>query len=320
MRPRHWLAVLALASTTVPAQAPAMSTYFPLARGTHPHDVAAAPEPGGPVYYTGQATGTLGILDPATGRSLEVALGEGSSPHGVIVGPDRAAWITDGGQNAIVRVDPGTHAVRRWPLPASAPNANLNTLTFDRRGRLWFTGQSGYYGRLDTTTGHVDVWRAPRGAGPYGMTTTPRGDVYYASLAGNHIARIDVETGAATVIEPPTRDQGARRVWSDSKGNVWVSYWNTGQVARYDPAAHAWREWTLPGKAHAYAVWVDPHDKVWLSDWSANAIVRFDPTTGAFTRFVSDRAHANVRELQGRVGETWGAESGNDRLVRIAIP
>jgi len=109
-------------------------------------------------------------------------------------------------------------------------------------------------------------------------------------------------------------------VWSDSKGSVWVSYWNTGQVARYDPAAHAWREWTLPGKAHAYAVWVDPHDKVWLSDWSANAIVRFDPTTGAFTRFVSDRAHANVRELQGRVGETWGAESGNDRLVRIAIP
>jgi virginiamycin B lyase len=141
--------------------------------------------------------------------------------------------------------------------------------------------------------------------------------VYYASLAGNYIARIDIDTGDATVIEPPTRGQGARRVWADSKGGVWVSFWNTGQVARYDPAARTWREWSLPGHAHAYAVWVDQEDRVWLSDWSANALVRFDPATERYTRYPSDRPNANVRELQGRAGEVWGAESGTDRLVRI---
>jgi virginiamycin B lyase len=166
----------------------------------------------------------------------------------------------------------------------------------------------------------MKVWRAPRGTGPYGMTTTPSGDVYYASLAGNHIARIDVETGVSTVIEPPTPNQGARRVWSDSKGNIWVSYWNTGQVGRYDPATRSWREWNLPGRAHAYAVWVDPDDRVWLSDWSANAIVRFDPATERFASYPSDRTHADVREMQGRIGEAWAAESGADRLVRIATP
>jgi virginiamycin B lyase len=216
-----------------------------------------------------------------------------------------------------VRVDPGTHEVKRWMLPASAPHANLNTLTFDRRGRVWFTGQSGYYGRLDPTTGDVKAWRAPRGNGPYGITTTPSGDIYYASLAGNHIARIDVETGDATVIEPPTRNQGARRVWSDSQGNIWVSYWNTGQVGRYDPATRAWREWKLPGDARAYSVWVDPQDQVWLTDWSANSIVRFDPAAEKFTAYPSDRDGANVRQMLGRAGEAWGAESGNDRLVRI---
>jgi streptogramin lyase len=35
-------------------------------------------------------------------------------------------------------------------------------------------------------------------AGPYGITTTPDGDVYYASLAGSHIARIDPDTGRAS--------------------------------------------------------------------------------------------------------------------------
>ena len=43
------------------------------------------------------------------------------------------------------------------------------------------------------------VFRAPGGAGPYGITTTPRGDVWYASLAGSHIARINRATGKATV-------------------------------------------------------------------------------------------------------------------------
>jgi virginiamycin B lyase len=56
---------------------------------------------------------------------------------------------------------------------------------------------------------------------------------------------------------------------------------------------------------------------VWLSDFGANAIVRFVPATGAFQAFPSDRPGAAVRQLNGRPGEVWGAESGTDRLVRI---
>ena len=311
-------AVLAMASVGSLVFADTRSaTYFPVPRGGHPHDVAASREANGIVFYTAQATGKLGILYPNTGKTEEVALGANSAPHGVIVGPDGAAWITDGGQNAIVRVDAKSRAVKKWPLPSDAPSANLNTLTFDRNGRVWFTGQSGYYGRLDPASGEIRVWRAPRGSGPYGITTTPTGDVYYASLAGNHIARIDVATGEATVIEPPTPRQGARRVWSDSKGNIWVSYWNTGQVGRYEPASKRWSEWKLPGNARPYSVWVDPEDHVWLSDWSTNAIVEFDPATEKFVSYPSNQDSANVRQMLGRAGEAWGAESGTDRLVKI---
>jgi virginiamycin B lyase len=306
-------AAAALFAVTVMA-APA---YFDVTPGAGPHDVAAAPVAGGPVYYTAQRSGRLGILDPASGKVREVALGPGSAPHGVIVGPDGAPWITDGGQNAILRVDPRTDDVRKWTLPKDVGYANLNTLAFDPKGRVWFTGQAGYYGRLDPATGDLKVWNAPRGRGPYGIATTPGGDVYYASLAGNHIARIDLDTGEATVIQPPTRNQGARRIWSDSKGRLWVSYWNTGHVGMYDPAAGTWREWKLPGNARAYSVWVDERDKVWLTEWSTNAIVRFDPEKESFESFPSNRDHANVRQMLGRGGEAWGAESGVDRLVMI---
>jgi virginiamycin B lyase len=236
----------------------------------------------------------------------------------VIVGPDGAPWITDGGLNAIVRVDPETDEVAVFPLPSDAGRVNLNTATFDARGVLWFTGQGGVYGRLDPAAGQVEVFEAPRGAGPYGITTTPAGEVYYASLRGSHIARIDVETGAATPLDPPTPGQGARRVWSDSQGRIWVSEWQAGNVARYDPASDTWQEWRLPGDGpKPYAVYVDDQDMVWLSDFGANAMVRFDPTREEFTVVELPSAGADVRQILGRPGEVWGAESGTDRLVVI---
>jgi virginiamycin B lyase len=277
-----------------------------------------APAVDGGVWYTAQRAGALGYLDPASGDTRHIALGSGSAPHGVIVGPDGAPWITDGGRNAIIRVDPQTDEVSEYPLPADRGNANLNTATFDGRGQLWFTGQNGIYGRLDPATGEMAVFDAPRGRGPYGITTTPSGDVYYASLAGSHIARIDVETGEATVIEPPTAGQGARRVWSDSHGRIWVSEWNSGQVSVFDPATEEWQAWRLPGDAPmTYAVHVDERDAVWLTDFGANAVVRFDPETEEFTSFENSAQPGNVRQLLGREGEVWAPESASDRIVVI---
>jgi virginiamycin B lyase len=171
---------------------------------------------------------------------------------------------------------------------------------------------------LDPATGEVLAWPAPRGRGPYGIDSTPGGEVYYASLAGSHIARINLETNAAEVIEPPTAGQGARRVWADSAGRIWVSEWNAGQVAVYDPASGMWREWRLPGsRPQAYAVYVDENDQVWLSDFGANALVRFDPSTETFEVFPLPSGNASVRQILGRPGEVWGAESGADKLVVI---
>ena len=290
---------------------------FQVPAGSHPHDVAPAPD--GSVWYTAQRKGVLGRLDPATGQVREIPLGEESAPHGVIVGPDGAAWVTDGGLNAIVRVDPASPAVKRFPLPADRPSANLNTPTFDHAGMLWFTGQNGIYGRLDPRTGQVRVWDAPKGRGPYGITTTPDGGVYYASLAASYIAAIDPASGAARVIEPPIPNQGARRIWADSRGGLWVSFWNAGRIGRFDPRSGQWQVVKLPGNdPQPYAIYVDEHDKVWVSDWGANAIVRFDPATGQFTTLANPQRRADIRQMAGRAGEVWAAESGADHLVRIS--
>ncbi|MBY4677208.1 lyase [Marinobacterium sp. CAU 1594] len=308
-----WL-LTALAS--VEALAAGDVRVYPLPAGSRPHDVAPAPD--GKVWYTGQRRGVLGILEPESGAVKEVPLGDNSAPHGVIQGPDGAAWITDGGQNAIVRYDPVADSIQLFPLPVGQGWANLNTATFDGDGMLWFTGQSGIYGRFDPASGGMTVWQAPRGYGPYGIATTPDGEVFYASLAGSYIAHIDPVSGTAELIEPPRPDQGARRVWSDSRGHIWVSEWNSGYLSRYVPQTGQWRGWKLPGHSpHAYAVYVDERDVVWVSDFGANAVLSFEPASESFTAYPGSAPGANVRQILGRPGEVWLPESGLDRLMRI---
>jgi virginiamycin B lyase len=288
---------------------------FPVPDGSDPHDVAPAADGG--VWYTAQGSGELGWLDPASGETRHIALGAGSRPHGVIVGPDGVPWITDGGLNALVSVDPGTAEVTLHPLPDTSADVNLNTAVFDDHGVLWFTGQAGVYGSYEPSTGEMTVYEAPRGRGPYGITVTPDGVVYFASLAGSYVGEI-AEDGGVTVLDPPTPDQGSRRVWSDSEGSIWVSEWNSGQVSRYEPATGEWATYPLPGDdPAAYAVFVDDQDIVWLSDFGSNSLVRFDPATETFTSLPLPHQPGEVRQIHGRPGEVWGAESGADSLVLI---
>lgn len=307
----------ARAAGTVAASAPPgfRVTHFDAQPGSGSRDVADAGD--GTVWYCGQRNGTLGRLDPRDGSLRVVSLGEGAAPHGVVRGPDGAAWVTEGGQNAIARVE--GERVQLWRLPPEFDRANLNTGTFDRAGTYWFTGQNGVYGRLDPRTERLEVRAAPGGRGPYGITLTPQGTLWYVSLAGSHLAQVDTETMEVRRVEPPTPGQGARRVWSDSQGRLWISEWNSGQVSVHDPRDGSWRAWRLPGdRPRAYSVYVDGRDKVWLTDFPANAIVRFDPETERFTAFPSDRPNANVRQMAGGPdGAAWGGESGTNRLVRI---
>jgi virginiamycin B lyase len=301
-------------TSTLPPESLSVET-FPVPEGSRPHDVAPAADGG--VWYTAQGSGELGWLDPETGETRHIPLGAGSRPHGVIVDDQGTPWITDGGLNNIYSVDPETGQVTVYPIPDDTPGARLNTATFAADGNLWFTGQGGIYGMLDLASGETDLYRAPEGPGPYGITTTPDGIVYYASLAGSYVGRINSD-GTVEVIEPPTPDQGARRVWADSTGAIWVSEWNAGNLSRYQPGTGEWATWALPGESPAtYAVFVDEDDIVWVSDFGSNSLLRFDPVSQEFHSYPLPHQPGEVRQLHGRPGEVWGAESAADHLVLI---
>ena len=71
---------VALAAFALASAGGAAPKYFDVPAGSHPHDVAAAPVADGPVYFTAQSTGKLGILDPRSGKVEEIALGRDPRP------------------------------------------------------------------------------------------------------------------------------------------------------------------------------------------------------------------------------------------------
>src|SRR3954462_1109695 len=216
---------------------------------------------------------------------------------------------------SIIRTGVGPHREPRNRFPAMAAAINLLAARAARVQSRRNLSRS-----LSPKLDHShSITRFDRSrTGPYGITATPAGDIYYASLAGNHIARVDRATGEATVIEPPTPNQGARRVWSDSQGRIWVSEWSAGQLGLYDPETKQWKEWKLPGRMpQTYAVYVDERDMVWVSDWGADVILSFDPRTEQFTPYPMSGKGADVRQILGRSGEVWLPESATSRLMVI---
>lgn len=321
MRALFAAAVLALATSPAGAQDTGYefeTKVIQLPSGARPHD--AAPGRSGEIWYTAQRQGALGIVDIESWTYRQVPLGEGSAPHGVVQGPDGRAWITDGGQNAIVRYDPASETIDVWKLPEDTGYTNLNTGAFDKDGAHWFTGQNGIYGKVDAS-GKVEVWTDPEGRGPYGIDDTPDGEIWYVSLAGSHLAKVNRADGSVTLIEPPHEGAGLRRVWADSKGDLWITGWNSGKLYRYRPSGGEWTTFDLPGeKPQAYAVYVDERDDVWVSDFASNNTLVFDIATESWVATIPGSGpNAQVRQILGRDNEIYLPESGADRLMLVTV-
>jgi hypothetical protein len=108
------------------------------------------------------------------------------------------------------------------------------------------------------------------------------------------------QSGDSTVVEPPTREQGARRVWSDSRGRIWVSEWLSGNLSLHDPAAAAGASGACPATPAAVRGLRRRPRQGLGQRFRRQRVFRFDPASERFERFALPRDNANVRQIHGR--------------------
>jgi virginiamycin B lyase len=319
----------------VPGAVRAVIQEWPVATpGARPHDPAVAPD--GAVWYTGQANGSLGRLDPATGQAKEFPLKKlpqtkaflpyGVGPHGLIADRDGSIWFTAQLAGFVGKLDPRTGEQVQYRMP-DAEARDPHTPIFDQNGTLWFTLQmSNMVGRIVPSTGDVKVVRVPSAASqPYGIKISSKGDPWFVELTGGRIGKIDPVTFDIHEYALPHAGTMPRRIALTSDDVVWYSDYGRGYLGRLNPDTGTVTEWATPSGAGSdsqpYAITV-VGNIVWYVETGVrpNMLVRFDPATETFQSWTIPSGGGVVRHMvTGPDGTLWLACSGVDRIAHVEI-
>jgi virginiamycin B lyase len=198
------------------------------------------------VFYTGNGNGTIGRLDPATGKITEFRTRQsGSGPHTLIQGPDGVIWFTEQSADRIGRLDPASGDIREYETRGGPYG-----LALSKDGAVWFCQLSGHrLGRLDPATGKITEIELPRGSGPRRVAANADGSLlWWAFYGSNELVKFDPV--ARKILKkyplPSGSGGGAYAVTVDGAGHPWVNEISGNTVVRLDPATEKMQVIKLP--------------------------------------------------------------------------
>jgi len=147
---------------------------------TEPGDVNAA------------GTSSIGRIDATTGTVTRTPTTDGSTtvaPRSITVASDGQVWFTARfTPQAVGRVNPSDSSVTLFPLTNTGPEA----IAAAADGTVWFTQQTAGNAARISNAGVITEGKTVKGSEPFGITLAPTGDPWYALMAANKIATLQL--------------------------------------------------------------------------------------------------------------------------------
>lgn len=256
---------------------------------SRPRDPYVGPD--GRIWFVGQRTSYVAVLDPASGSFRQYPLDEGTGPHNLIVDAEGTIWYAGNRARHIGKLDPETGEIEKILMPDEAAR-DPHTLVFSGEDHIWFTVQGGNkVGRLTRSSGDVELVDVPTAsARPYGIVVDDDGRPWIAELGTNRLGTVDPETMQYEEIVLPRAETRPRRIGRTSDGRIWYVDYAGGYLGSYDPESGAIEEWRAPSAENSgpYGMAVDHLDRIWFVETrqNPNRFVGFDPAMESF--FVND--------------------------------
>jgi len=219
-------------------------------------------------------------------------------PHSLTLGKNNL-WYTTNATSASIGVFDASKAA--WvneyvlPMPAHYPH----TIRADKQGVIWFTvAVSQQIGRIDPATGDVKLINLPKQKAlglsftttPYGIDVSPiNGRVWFARLYGDRIGYVDSKTLEVHEFDSPVK--GPRRLRFDAKGQLWVTGYSEGMIARINTDTMENRIYPMPEfepgyRPAPYSLGVHPEtQEIWINEVMTDHIYRLQPDTGKFIAY-----------------------------------
>jgi len=216
-----------------------------LPSGHRPHGLLVDKQ--GMVWTTGNGNGTIGKLDPVSGKMTEFKTPSGGGgPHTLIITDEQSAiWFTMQSGNKLASLDTRTGTIKEY-----SSSGGPYGLALDKAGNVWFCRMGdNKMGKLDPKTGQMSEVDTGRGSRPRRVATAPDGMLWITLYGNGKLAKLD--PSAMKVVKTyqlPAGDAGPYAVTVDGGGVVWANEINTDTVVRFDPKTEQMRVVQLPSK------------------------------------------------------------------------
>jgi virginiamycin B lyase len=232
-----------------------------LPSGHHPHGLLVDRQ--GTVWTTGNGNGTIGKLDPVSGRMTEFKTPSGSGgPHTLIITDDQSTiWFTMQSGNKVASLQTKTGSIKEYPS-SGGPYG----LALDKAGNVWFCRMGdNKMGRLDPRTGQMAEVDMGRDSLPRRVAAAPDGMLWITLYGNGKLAKLDpVAMKVVKTYSLPAGDGGPYAVTVDGGGMVWANEIKTDTVVRLDPRTEQMRVVNLPSKnVGIRKMVVDANGRLW---------------------------------------------------------
>jgi len=229
--------------------------------GARPHGLVVAKD--GRVFYTGNGNGSIGELDPASGKIVShFTPSQGGNPHTAVLDDAGNVWFTGQGGGYLGKLERASGKVSEIPMPGGPYG-----LAIDRQGRVWVCRMgANALGIYDPKTGKTDELRTGPGSRPRRIATAPDGMLWVTYYGNGKLAKVD--PAAKQVVKeyamPAGERAGPYAVAVDGAGRVWANEIDTDTVALLDPKSERFRVFRLPSKgAGIRKAIVDAEGRYW---------------------------------------------------------
>ena len=213
--------------------------------GAQPHGLVVAND--GKIFYTGNGNGSIGELDPATGKVIDhFTPSKGGNPHTAVIDAEGSIWFTGQGGGYLGKLDRKGGKISEIPM-SGGPYG----LAIDKQGRIWVCRMgANALGVHDPRTGKTEELRTGSGSRPRRIATAPDGTLWVTYYGNGMLAKVD--PAAMKVVKEYPMPAGPRAgpyaVAVDGAGRVWANEIDTDTVALFDPKTEKFRVFELPSK------------------------------------------------------------------------
>ena len=298
------------------------SSEFPVPNGGQPF-ILKVGEDG--IWFTDSATHAIGHLDPGTGKIDEYAIPSGAAPFFIQIAPDGSKWFTE--TAGVGRLSP-RGVVTEWSVTLEHPDDNMEQLSLDPWGNVWFVERNfdggGAAGtnkvrRLNPSTNVISTYMVPTlGGTPSGVIANANGTVWVSEYYANALALL------APLAAPHSDDTVVPNAHTASSQVASVSRITTPRPistnTQEPPSVHTirpsvtkgWIAFPIPtADAEAEDMRVDRQKRVWFEE-DAGLLGRLNPLEARFTEYTIpsvDSGYYNI-SLDKQTDLPWFTEAG----------